>query len=44
MVCIQNLKIDAVNIEGDSLEFDLVGVDAAIANTLRRILIAEVSC
>eukprot|EP00045_Choanoeca_perplexa_P003184 m.29005 g.29005 ORF g.29005 m.29005 type:complete len:347 (+) comp11912_c0_seq1:126-1166(+) len=38
----ENLKIDAVHIEGDSLEFDLVGVDAAIANTLRRILIAEV--
>lgn len=28
--------------DGDELEFDLVGVDAAIANSLRRILLAEV--
>lgn len=26
----------------DELEFDMVGIDAAIANALRRILLAEV--
>lgn len=26
----------------DSLEFDMVGIDAAIANAFRRILLAEV--
>eukprot|EP00730_Choanoeca_flexa_P018272 TRINITY_DN8878_c0_g1_i1.p1 TRINITY_DN8878_c0_g1~~TRINITY_DN8878_c0_g1_i1.p1 ORF type:complete len:352 (+),score=91.64 TRINITY_DN8878_c0_g1_i1:508-1563(+) len=38
----EKIQIDTVHIDGDALEFDLVGVDAAIANTIRRILIAEV--
>lgn len=29
--------------EEDVLEFDLVGIDAALANAFRRILLAEVS-
>lgn len=28
--------------EGDDIEFDMIGVDAAIANAFRRILIAEI--
>jgi len=38
----ENFKIDNVQFAEDSLTFDLVGVDAPIANALRRILIAEV--
>jgi len=40
---LQNLKIDFQTLSEDRIEFDLVGVDASIANALRRILIAEVS-
>jgi hypothetical protein len=36
------LKIEVTNLTEESIEFDLVGVDAAIANALRRILLAEV--
>lgn len=34
--------MDIISEKEDELEFDLVGVDAAIANSLRRILLAEV--
>ncbi len=34
--------MDVVSITQDDMEFDLVGVDAAIANAFRRILLAEV--
>ncbi|XP_031757702.1 DNA-directed RNA polymerases I and III subunit RPAC1 isoform X1 [Xenopus tropicalis] len=37
-----NFRIDIVKMEGDTLEFDMVGIDAAIANAFRRILLAEV--
>jgi DNA-directed RNA polymerase I and III subunit RPAC1 len=36
------LKIQVTNLTEEVIEFDLVGVDAAIANALRRILLAEV--
>jgi hypothetical protein len=39
---LQTFRVDIVSNTGDAMEFDLVGADAAIANTLRRILIAEV--
>ncbi len=42
----KNLDVQAVQTEGgdkNELVFDLVGVDASIANALRRILLAEVS-
>ena len=38
----QGLRIDIQRISEDTIEFDLIGVDAAIANAFRRILIAEV--
>ena len=38
----QQLEVDVVNCSFEELEFDLVGVDAAIANAIRRVLIAEV--
>ena len=31
-----------VRLSSDELEFDMVGVDAAIANAVRRVLLAEV--
>lgn len=31
-----------VQLEEEVMEFDMIGIDAAIANALRRILIAEV--
>lgn len=36
------LKIQITNLTEEAIEFDLVGVDAAIANALRRILLSEV--
>ncbi|RYG96969.1 hypothetical protein EON65_53570 [archaeon] len=36
------LKIKVTKLDEESIEFDLIGVDAAIANALRRILLAEV--
>ena len=38
----QGLRIDIQRITKDAIEFDLIGVDASIANAFRRILIAEV--
>ena len=36
------LQVRVVRLEGDTLEFDLIGVDASFATALRRVLIAEV--
>ena len=38
----QKFRISLVRLSHDELEFDMVGVDAAIANALRRVLLAEV--
>ncbi|KAJ3092742.1 DNA-directed RNA polymerases I and III subunit RPAC1 [Quaeritorhiza haematococci] len=38
----KNFKVVISRIGADDMEFDLIGVDAAIANAFRRILIAEV--
>ncbi|XP_012874639.1 PREDICTED: DNA-directed RNA polymerases I and III subunit RPAC1 isoform X2 [Dipodomys ordii] len=38
----KNFRVDVVHMDEDSLEFDMVGIDAAIANAFRRILLAEV--
>ncbi|KAM7061392.1 DNA-directed RNA polymerases I and III subunit RPAC1 isoform 2-T2 [Acridotheres tristis] len=35
-------RVDVIREEEDTLEFDMVGIDAAIANAFRRILLAEV--
>lgn len=39
---LQNFRVDVVHLDENSLEFDMVGIDAAIANAFRRILLAEV--
>lgn len=38
----KNLRVEIVSLNEEDIEFDLVGIDAAIANAFRRILIAEV--
>lgn len=38
----QNLHVKIQRLSNRSIDFDLVGVDASIANAFRRILIAEV--
>ncbi|XP_061825607.2 DNA-directed RNA polymerases I and III subunit RPAC1 [Nerophis lumbriciformis] len=38
----KSFKIDVVQLNENFMEFDMVGIDAAIANAFRRILIAEV--
>ncbi|XP_053314941.1 DNA-directed RNA polymerases I and III subunit RPAC1 [Spea bombifrons] len=38
----KNFRVDVIKMEDDVLEFDMVGIDAAIANAFRRILLAEV--
>uniref|UniRef100_A0A673T679 DNA-directed RNA polymerases I and III subunit RPAC1 n=1 Tax=Suricata suricatta TaxID=37032 RepID=A0A673T679_SURSU len=38
----KNFRVDIVHLDENSLEFDMVGIDAAIANAFRRILLAEV--
>ncbi|THU91737.1 hypothetical protein K435DRAFT_816716 [Dendrothele bispora CBS 962.96] len=37
-----NLKVEVQRLSNRSIEFDIVGVDASIANAFRRIMIAEV--
>lgn len=43
MYLLQNFRIDVVQMDETSLEFDMVGIDAALANAFRRILLAEVA-
>ncbi|XP_056410592.1 DNA-directed RNA polymerases I and III subunit RPAC1 [Hyla sarda] len=38
----QNFRMEIMRFEDDVLEFDMVGIDAALANAFRRILLAEV--
>ncbi|BFZ07021.1 hypothetical protein BsWGS_10060 [Bradybaena similaris] len=38
----ETFQVDIVSLSGYLMEFDMVGIDAAIANAIRRILIAEV--
>jgi len=38
----KQFRVDVVKIEGKEMEFDMVGIDASIANAFRRILLAEV--
>ena len=39
----ERLQVNIIKEDEDSIEFDLVGVEAPLANALRRILLAEVS-
>ncbi|XP_013912579.1 PREDICTED: DNA-directed RNA polymerases I and III subunit RPAC1 [Thamnophis sirtalis] len=38
----KNFRVDMIHMDESTLEFDMVGIDAAIANAFRRILLAEV--
>lgn len=38
----ENLRVEIIELNDEEVVFDLIGVDASIANALRRILIAEV--
>ncbi|CAG5131529.1 unnamed protein product [Candidula unifasciata] len=38
----ETFQVDIVSLSGCDMEFDMVGIDAAIANAVRRILLAEV--
>ena len=38
----ENLEIKIQHNDAESLEFDIAGIDASMANALRRIMIAEV--
>lgn len=39
----QKFCIEIKHLDESELEFDMIGVDAAIANAVRRILLSEVS-
>lgn len=38
----RNFKIEIIRLSEDEIEFDMIGIDASLANAFRRILIAEV--
>lgn len=38
----ENFKIEVIRLTKDEIEFDMIGIDASLANAFRRILIAEV--
>lgn len=38
----KNFKVKVIKLNEDDMEFDLIGIDASIANAFRRILISEV--
>ena len=40
---LQKLKIEIINEDEHFLEFDMIGIDCSIANSFRRIMLAEVS-
>jgi DNA-directed RNA polymerase I and III subunit RPAC1 len=40
---LQNFSVKIIKMQDDSIEFDMIGVNPAIANAFRRILIAEVN-
>lgn len=37
-----NFRVEVMKLNEDDIEFDMIGIDAAVANAFRRILIAEV--
>lgn len=38
----ENFKVEVKRLTDSDIEFDMIGIDPAIANAFRRILIAEV--
>lgn len=41
---LKNMRMQILSLNEEMVVFDLVGVDASIANALRRVLLAEVIC
>ncbi|XP_025419714.1 DNA-directed RNA polymerases I and III subunit RPAC1 isoform X2 [Sipha flava] len=39
---VKNFKVNIINLSETDMEFDLIGVDVALANSLRRVIISEV--
>ncbi|KAK9091827.1 hypothetical protein Syun_026738 [Stephania yunnanensis] len=39
---VKNFRVEVARLDEDDIEFDMIGIDAALANAFRRILIAEV--
>ena len=39
----EQFRVEVKSISGNDMVFDMIGIDAALANAFRRILIAEVS-
>lgn len=37
----KNFRVEVVRLTEDEIEFDMIGIDASLANAFRRILIAE---
>ena len=42
ILLVQKFRVDVVNLSEEDMEFDMVGIDASIANAFRRILLSEV--
>ena len=40
--CIQDFKVEVIKLSDSEMEFDMIGIDASIANAFRRIMLAEV--
>lgn len=38
----KNFRVEVIRLTDNDMEFDMIGIDASIANAFRRILIAEV--
>lgn len=38
----KNFHVEVISLDSDDVEFDMIGIDASIANAFRRILIAEI--
>lgn len=39
----KNFRVEVIRLTEEDMEFDMIGIDPALANAFRRILIAEVS-
>lgn len=39
-----NFRVEVIRLTDEDMEFDMIGIDPALANAFRRILISEVHC
>ena len=39
---LKGFKVDVIKLTDNEMEFDMIGIDASIANAFRRIMLAEV--